>query len=163
ETADAKTFGVVLRPRWVPRLNISVDYVDIKMSNAIEQLNLQAIMDACYDSPDYPNNASCSQFTRDANHQVTSYHDGFVNAALLPLAGIRVGATWTVALQANIGKLESRITYPDPRQLVLQVGSAAPVNEAGELGTPTVGNSVAAPKSNGTISFTYMKGPFSWF
>ncbi len=163
ETADSKTFGVVLRPRWIPRLAVSVDYVDIRMSNAIEQLNLQAIMDACYDSPDYPNNESCSQFTRNAQHQVTTYHDGFVNAGLLHFQGITVGGDWTTDLPWNIGKLESRISYLDTRQLVLQVGSAAPVNQAGELGTSTVGNNVAAPKSKGTISFTYMKGPFSWY
>ncbi len=163
ETADSKTFGVVLRPRWVPRLNVTVDYIDIKMTNAIEQLNLEAIMDACYDSPDYPNNASCSQFTRNAQHQVTSYHDGFVNAGLLHFEGITVGADWTVDLPANIGRLQSRISYLDTRTLVLQVGSNRPVNEAGELGTATVGNNVASPKSKGTIDFTYMKGPFTWF
>lgn len=157
ETAESKTFGVVLRPRWVTGLNISVDYIDINMKNAIEQLNLQEIMDACYDSPDYPNAASCKQFTRSAQHQVTSYHDGFVNAGLLHFQGITVGADWTVALPADLGRLESRLSYLDTRQLVLQVGSAAPVNEAGELGT-----TVATPKSKGTISFTYDKGPFSW-
>ena len=163
ETADSKTYGVMLRPRWIPRLNISVDYVDIKMTNAIEQLNLQAIMDACYDSPDYPNNASCKQFTRNAQHQVTTFHDGFVNAGLLHFQGITVGADWTVDLPADIGRLESRLNYLDTRQLVLQVGSAAPINQAGELGTATVGNNVAAPKSRGTISFTYTKGPFLWY
>jgi iron complex outermembrane recepter protein len=163
ETADSKTFGVMLRPRWIQGLNISVDYIDIKMTNAIEQLNLQAIMDACYDAPDYPNAASCKQFTRNAQHQVSSYNDGFVNAGLLHFQGITVGADWTVALPANLGRLESRVSYLDTRQLVLQVGSAAPVNQAGELGTATVGNDVAAPKGKGTISFTYFKGPLSWY
>jgi iron complex outermembrane recepter protein len=163
ETAISKTYGVVLRPHWVPRLDVSVDYIDIKMANAIEQLNLQALMDACYDSPSYPNNPSCSQFTRNAQHQVTGYHDGFVNAGLLHFQGITVGAGWIADLPANIGRLETRLNYLDTRELVLQVGSEAPVNQAGELGTSTVGNNVAAPKSKGTISFTYLKGPFSWY
>src|SRR6185437_12893274 len=80
EVADAKTWGVVLRPRWIPRLNVSFDYIDIKMTNAIQQLNLTQILDACYDSPDYPSAASCKLFTRNANGQLTSYSDGFVNA-----------------------------------------------------------------------------------
>ena len=147
----------------MPHLNLSVDYIDIKMSNAISLLNLQAIMDACYDSADYPNNPSCTQFTRNAQHQVTTYHDGYVNAGLLHFQGITAGADWTVELPANIGRLQSRVSYLDTRQLVLQVGTAAPVNQAGELGTATVGNNVAAPKSKATIDFTYTKGPFSWF
>ena len=40
----------------------------------------------------------------------------------------------------------------------MQVGSAAPVNEAGALGAL-----IAAPKSKGTIELTYLKGPFSWY
>jgi iron complex outermembrane recepter protein len=163
ETAISKTYGVVIRPHWIPRLNLSVDYIDIKMNNAIQQLNLQEIMDACYDSPDYPNASACTQFTRNAQNQVSSFHDGFVNAGLLHFQGITVGADYTVDLPGAIGRLQTRVSYLDTRQLTLQVGSAAPVNEAGELGTATVGNNVAAPKSKGTLDLTYLKGPFSWY
>lgn len=158
ETADAKTYGVVLRPRWVPRLNISVDYVDIKMTNAIEQLNLVELMDACYDSPDYPNNSSCQSFTRNAQHQVTNYTDGFVNAGLLHFQGITASLDYTMQLPAEAGSLEWRANYLDTRQLMLQVGSAAPINQAGQLGTL-----IAAPKSRATIDLNYTKGPFSWY
>ena len=158
ETAISKTVGVVLRPHWIPRLNLSVDYIDIKMANAIEQLNLEELLDACYDSPDYPNNSSCTQFTRNAQGQVTSFHDGFVNAGLLHFEGLTVGADYTVDLPANIGRLQTRVSYVDTRQLLLQVGSAAPVNQAGALGV-----NIAAPKSKGTLDLTYMKGPFSWY
>jgi len=161
ETADAKTYGFVLRPRWVPRLNISADYIDIKMSNAIAQLNLEEILDACYDSPDYPNNASCKQFTRNAAGQITGYHDGFVNAGLLHFQGVSATLDYTAILPFNLGSLQTRANYLDTKTLVLQVGSAAPVNEAGEL---TAYNSTGAvPKGRGTLSFNYMKGPFSWF
>jgi iron complex outermembrane recepter protein len=153
----------VLRPHWIPRLNLSVDYIDIKMSNAIEQLNLQSIMNACYDSPAYPNNAYCSQFTRNAQGQVVSYHDGFVNAGLLHFQGITVGADWTVDLPGDLGTLQSRVDYLDTRQLALQVGSAAPANEAGELDTSAAGTNIGAPKGKGTLDLTYLKGPFSWF
>lgn len=158
ETADAKTYGVVLRPRWVPRLNISVDYVDIKMTNAIEQLNLVELMDACYDSPDYPNNSSCTQFTRNAQHQVTSYTDGFVNAGLLHFQGVTAGVDWTMNLPGEAGSIEWRGNYLDTKTLLLQVGSAAPINEAGQLGV-----TIAAPKSRATVDVNYTKGPFSWY
>lgn len=161
ETADARTYGFVLQPRWVPRLSLSADYIDIRMANAIEQLNLEEILDACYDSPDYPNNASCKQFTRNPSGQITSYHDGFVNAGLLHFQGVSATLDYTATLPFNWGSLQSRINYLDTRILVLQVGSAAPVNEAGELAA--FSNNGAAPKGRGTISFNYLKGPFSWF
>ncbi len=160
ETADAKTYGFVLRPRWVPRLNLSADYIDIKMSNAIEQLDLVEILDACYDSPDYPNNPSCKQFTRNAAGQVTGYHDGFVNAGLLHFQGVSAALDYTATLPFNWGSLQTRINYLDTKTLVLQVGSAAPVNEAGDLAAFSGGGAV--PKGRGTISFNYQKGPLSW-
>jgi TonB dependent receptor len=50
EVAFSKTFGVVLRPRWVPKLNLSVDYIDIALNDAIPSLTLVDNLDACYDS-----------------------------------------------------------------------------------------------------------------
>lgn len=161
ETADAKTYGFVLRPRWVPRLSISADYIDIKMSNAIAQLNLEEILDACYDSPDYPNNASCKQFTRGPTGQITGYNDGFVNAGLLHFQGVSATLDYTAILPFNLGSLQTRVNYLDTKTLVLQVGSAAAVNEAGELAA--FNGTGAAPKGRGTLSLNYVKGPFSWF
>jgi outer membrane receptor protein involved in Fe transport len=158
EVADAKTWGVVLRPRWIPRLNVSFDYIDIKMTNAIQQLNLTQILDACYDSPDYPSAASCKLFTRNASGQLTSYSDGFVNAGLLHFQGSTVGIDWQVSLPAELGGLEWRANYLDTKTLVLQVGAEAQVNQAGQLGAQ-----IAAPKSKGTLSVNYVKGPFSWY
>src|SRR5581483_2598330 len=123
ETADSYTYGVVLRPHWVPRLNIAVDYIDIKMTNAIQELNLQDLMDECYDSTDFPNNPACSHFTRNAQHQVVSYSDGFINAGLLHFQGITASGDYTLDLPWNVGSLEARASYLDTRQLVLQVGS----------------------------------------
>jgi iron complex outermembrane receptor protein len=158
ETADSKTFGVVLRPRWVPRLNLSVDYVEINLTNAIEQLNLQDILDACYDAAGYPNNPSCSQFSRNAQGQITTFHDGFVNAGFLQFQGITAGLDYTVNLPPGFGSIEWRVNYLDTRKLTRKVGSASPTNLAGELGTL-----IAAPKGKGTIDVNYQLQGFSWY
>lgn len=131
------------------------------MANAIQQLNLEEILDACYDSPDYPNNSSCKEFARNAAGQITGYHDGFVNAGLLHFQGVSTALDYTATLPFNWGSLQSRLNYLDTKTVVLQVGSAAPVNEAGELAA--FNGTGAAPKGRGTISFNYLKGPFSWF
>ena len=160
ETADAFTYGAVFRPHWVQRLNIAVDYIDIKMSNAIEQLNLVELMDACYDAPDFPNNSACSHFVRDpTTHQVTTFSDGFINAGLLDFKGITASLDYTYDLPwDHAGSLTFRGNYLDTRTLLLQVGSAAPVNEAGTLNLQE-----AAPKVKASSSLTWTDGPVSWY
>ena len=158
EKADSLTYGVVLRPRWLPRFNVSADYIDIKMSNAIEQLNLTELMDECYDSTDYPNNPACSHFTRNAQHQVTSFNDGFVNAGLLHFQGFTVGLEETFELPKELGTVQFRAHYLDTKTLLLRVGSAAPLNEA-----DTLNQLEATPKSKAVFDLNYRKGPFEWY
>ena len=123
EVADSKTIGVVLRPRWVPRLNISVDYIDINLTNAIETLTLQQLLYACYDSTSYPTNPSCSSFTRNPAGQITTFHAGYVNAGLLHFQGIQAGIDYSFELPRNVGKLDTRVSYLEERQLVSKIGS----------------------------------------
>jgi iron complex outermembrane receptor protein len=160
ETAESKTVGIVLRPHWVPKLNVTVDYIEINLTNAIEQLDLQELMDACYDSSNYPNNPSCSAFTRNAEHQVTSFHDGFVNAGLLDFQGITGAVDYTFDLPASLGAMQWRAAYLDTRKLTEKIGTASTNILAGELVSPTLS---AVPKRKGTLSADYNKGPFDWY
>jgi outer membrane receptor protein involved in Fe transport len=156
ETAHSLSYGVVLRPHWVPRLNLSVDYIDIRLTNAIENLQLGDILDACYDSSSYPNTPSCRQFTRGANGQITGFTSGYVNAGLLEFAGITAQMDYNFDLPWNIGNLAASAQYLDTQKLMSQVGSASPESLAGELAG--VGNS----KSKGTIDLVYSKDSFAW-
>jgi outer membrane receptor protein involved in Fe transport len=158
ETADSKTFGVVLRPRFAQRLNISADYIQINLSNAIEQLNLGEILDACYDASDYPNNPSCNQFTRNAQHQITNFHDGFRNAGLLDFEGISIGADWGFTLPKNLGDMELRANWLNTRKLEQQIGAASPNSIMGELN-----QLIAAPQDAGTFDVNYHKAWFQWY
>jgi len=158
EIADSRTVGVVLQPRWVPKLNIQVDYIDIKLAQAIESLTLVQVMDACYDSASYPNNPSCEAFTRNpTTHQVTGYHVGYVNAGLLEFKGLTSAVDYNFNLPQNLGNLDWRINYLDTKELLSQVGSASPNELSGELA-----NAPGIPKTKGSIDAKYSKGPFSW-
>ena len=158
ETADSKTYGIVLRPRWVPRSSVSVDYIEINVTNAIEQLTLQELMDACYDSTNYPNDPSCSSFQRNTAHQVTTFHDGFVNAGFLRFQGLQAAVDYSIPLPHELGNLDWRVSYLDTRKLSTKVASASANEQDGELGTL-----IATPKGKGTIAINYNKGPFTWF
>jgi iron complex outermembrane receptor protein len=47
ETADSYTAGVVLQPRWVPGLALTVDYFDIKVKKVIGTIGYNTIMTQC--------------------------------------------------------------------------------------------------------------------
>ena len=160
ETAFSKTFGVVLRPRWIPKLSLTVDYIDIFLKDAIETLSLTDNMDACYDSPDYPNAPACSTFTRNANHQVTSFHVGYVNAGLLEFTGIQAALDYTWDLPFSLGSLQTRAAYLDTERLQSQVGDASSNSLAGELsaGTSTGGGA----KRRGNLDLLYSNQGFYW-
>ena len=50
EKATTKTLGVVLQPRFVPRLAITADWYDIKVKNAIRPFGADAILANCVNS-----------------------------------------------------------------------------------------------------------------
>jgi iron complex outermembrane receptor protein len=154
EVAFSKTFGVVLRPRFVPKLNISVDYIDIALKDAIESLNLVDNLDACYDSPNYPGNPSCTSFTRNqTTGQITNFHSGFVNAGLLEFTGIQAALDYTFELPWALGSLETSAHYLDTQRLKSQVATAAPNDISGQIGYS---------KNKGSIDLQYANKGFSW-
>ena len=63
EKSDSYTYGVVLQPRVVPNLTVSVDYYNIKVNNVIVSLAAQTIANTCYDQPTLAN-PFCALFTR---------------------------------------------------------------------------------------------------
>jgi iron complex outermembrane receptor protein len=158
EVAFSKTFGVVLRPRFVPKLNISVDYIDIALKDAIQTLTLVNNLDACYDSTDYPNNPSCSTFSRNATGQITTFHAGYVNAGLLEFTGIQAALDYTFELPWALGSLETSAHYLDTQRLKSQVATASPNELAGSLGGPDPGPA----KSKGSLDLLYVNQGFSW-
>ena len=159
ETAFSKTFGVVLRPRFAPKLNIEVDYIDIALKDAIQALTLVNNLDACYDSTDFPSSPACATFTRNpTTHQITNFHAGYVNAGLLEFTGIQSALLYTFDLPWALGSLETSAHYLDTQRLRSQVATASPNELAGSLGGPDPGPA----KSKGTLDILYANQGFSW-
>jgi len=48
EEADTKAVGVVFQPRFLPGLNVSIDYFNIKIKGAITAIDSQDIIDNCF-------------------------------------------------------------------------------------------------------------------
>ncbi|KHK92984.1 TonB-dependent receptor domain-containing protein [Novosphingobium malaysiense] len=75
EKATTKTLGVVIAPRWVPRLTLSVDYFDIKVKDAIQGYGADAIVQAC--TTDL-NAEACALINRNAAGSLWLTSDGYV-------------------------------------------------------------------------------------
>ena len=103
EVADSRTIGVILQPRFADQLRISVDWFDIRIENAIENLVAEDIMIACYDSSDFPAEPACSLFERDGAGQVISMREGFVNVGLVEFTGLQS----VLSYDLDIGRLGS--------------------------------------------------------
>lgn len=95
ESANAWTAGFVARPKFVPRLSVALDWIDIQLSNPITGLTLTQVMDACYDASGFPN-SFCNLFTRNNQGQVTSFRTPLVNAGAQDFAGAQLDASYSL-------------------------------------------------------------------
>src|SRR5690606_28181389 len=65
EKAKSWTVGFVLQPRWTPNFSITLDYYNIKITDAITFIDPQDIVNNCVDASGGPDESFCSLFTRD--------------------------------------------------------------------------------------------------
>lgn len=67
EVADTWTVGAVIQPRFVPGLNVAVDYYNIKIDNAIAATggSVGGILDLCYNIIQDSSSAVCGLINRD--------------------------------------------------------------------------------------------------
>jgi iron complex outermembrane recepter protein len=95
ETSKAMVVGMVLTPKFgfLPdtRINIAVDYFDIKVKDEITQLGGANILLGCYQSENFASEPLCDLFTRGqfgAPFNINNINDQFVNIATQRNSGI---------------------------------------------------------------------------
>jgi iron complex outermembrane recepter protein len=143
ETSKALALGTVFTPKFdfLPdtRINLSVDYFDIQVSDEITQLGASNILRGCYDSDDFANEPLCNLFSRGqtaAPFNVANIQDKFVNIASQRNSGIDVAAN----IRQDFGDLGSLsltadMTWQFKDNLILLPGSPA-TTDNGEAGSP---------------------------
>lgn len=96
ETSDTYTFGVVYRPSFIPRLNITVDYFDIKVKDTISTFagGLGNALSLCFTVVQNLSDPVCSIFPGRRNPQTGAL-------------GQTAGGTNPPVLSANIGELST--------------------------------------------------------
>lgn len=80
EISDTTTYGIVLKPRFIPGLTLSVDRIEIDLEDGLSAFLPEDFMAACYDSSPQPADV-CSTFSR-AQQGAVEYPAGTVVTAL---------------------------------------------------------------------------------
>lgn len=148
ETAKTWTVGVVLQPRFIPRLTITADWFNIRLENAVRTASPQEIADFCVDQPTL-DNVYCSSITRDPTN-------GFINGYLI--------APQNVAAYETAG-LDFAVRYTLPTAKIGTFGFSLVGNYLDKLTyVPTPGADVEVSKLNaympeysGQFDVTWMK------
>lgn len=104
ESTNTFTAGATITPSFLPGFDLSVDYYQIKVKNAITQVDFQDSVDQCVASGD-PN--FCGNVTRDPTTGIIKTVDAiFLNGASYKVSGIDTQARYT---------FRPRIFGPDER------------------------------------------------
>lgn len=155
ESANAWTVGFVTRPRFLPGFEMAVDWVDIRVDDAITSLTATDLAVACFDNADYPNDY-CGRFTRNPSSagptnagQITFVQTGYANGAYQSMAGVSLEARYFK--EFSFGNLEFGASYYRLREELRSATGIVTTNSEEVLGSPT---------DSAQLNVIYEKGPF---
>jgi outer membrane receptor protein involved in Fe transport len=97
ERSKTYTIGAVISPPFVPRLNITVDYFNVRVDDAITTINAAQTLNDCFTNLD-PNSETCRAITRLANGQIDFVNTNLSNIGSLRAEGLDVQADYRLFL-----------------------------------------------------------------
>ncbi len=103
ERGTTYTIGGVLTPRFVPGLSVSVDYYNIKIRDAVGQIQPIDALTSCYITDPTPGNPLCAAVTR--NPTTGFLQDAFVddrNLASINQAGVDIDVNYKFSLPDSL-------------------------------------------------------------
>jgi iron complex outermembrane recepter protein len=157
EVGDTWTGGFVIQPavdNWLGRVQMSVDYYDIDLKNAIGNLGAQTIATRCAAGA----TEFCDLITRDATNTITQINDVLLNVNEQITRGVDLEIAYRQPL-ASLGTLDLRLlgTYVSD---LITIDSAGPVNRAGQTGL-RAGTAPGIPKYTVDFLANWVDGPLT--
>ena len=172
ETSDTFTLGAVIRPRFIPRLSVTVDWYDITVDNAIATFGggLQNTLNLCYNVIRDPSSVYCQTIAAGRNAAGNIGEGGNLpqilnaNVAALEVSGVDLQVDYTQPLGFSfMGGTESRLnffflgTWTDKSNFTPVVDQPdIVITCAGEFGT-TCGD--PTPEYKWTSRLSFIDGP----
>jgi iron complex outermembrane receptor protein len=136
ELSTSKTAGFVYSPQWVPGLNLSADWYQIKITNTITAISADYVLQQCYvnNSPFY-----CTQFGRDGGTgAVIGLNRGNTNLGFTSTEGWDFGVSYRLP-ETSIGQFSTTF---DANYMTNYLSQGAPgdaiTNAVGQWSYPRV-------------------------
>lgn len=154
ESARTWTAGVVLRPRFIPGLQLAVDWYDIRIREAINRPTAQQLAELCVDQPTI-DNVYCANLSRDP---VTGYISDYLvqpaNVASFDTEGLDVVLNYRVT-PGSFGTFNLRVAgnYLHKLEFIPTPGAEVD-NDLQEF-------EARAPRYSGTADLTWTYDNFS--
>jgi outer membrane receptor protein involved in Fe transport len=94
EIAATWTYGVAYRPSWAPRLNLSADYYDVRINNAISSVRQEQVAKFCFEGQ----TEYCQYINTDPNGNLISIVSRTLNLNSLEASGVDLEASYALPL-----------------------------------------------------------------
>jgi outer membrane receptor protein involved in Fe transport len=159
ERSRSYTAGFVLQPSLMPHFDVSVDYWNYDISDAISSAGLQEILDNCVDAPSLDPN-TCSLIKRNpTTHQITEVSATEGNFAALKADGVDIKSDYRYPIPGGELRLDFASTYTAGYKVYpFQAFPNVAYNYAGFLrapGVPRVNGQLALSANFHSVDFTY--------
>ena len=157
ETADTVTAGLVYRPSYLPGADLSVDWFDTSLKNAIQAYTAQQIVTACYQQG---NTDQCANISRNPDGTIFIVNQTYQNIAKAEVGGVDIETGYTHSLHLLGGGAESltgRAFASYLRTNSQTSSTGVKTEDAGDVGT------LGLPQWKLTAYLQYANGPFSTF
>jgi iron complex outermembrane receptor protein len=150
ERATSFTVGAVLQPRWVKDLDLTIDYYNIEVKQAIQSVGVDVILASCYPTAAGVVPAYCDRINRGADGLIRSVADPLSNVGGDHLSGIDFQLDYTP--QTPIGALGflANVNYLGFFDRTLADGRVINAKGTYDLG-------LVLPEWKGNFSFSYGK------
>ncbi len=116
ETAENQSIGIIWTPSFAD-FSIAIDYFNIEVNDQVAQFGAANIVNACYNSPNFPNDPLCTLFTRAPGtdptrpYEILTVNDSYVNVARQSNEGIDLNARYRHDLGWADLTLNARASY----------------------------------------------------
>ena len=155
ETADTVTAGIVYRPQWLPGADLSVDWFDTSLKNAIQAYTAQQIVTACYQQG---NTDQCANISRNPDGTIFIVNQTYQNIAKAAVGGVDIESGYTHGMHLLGGGAETSPGVLSPADLMSNTTTSSNGVEtefAGDVGT------LGLPNWKVTAYLQYANGPFT--
>ena len=173
ETAHTYQYGVVIKPRWVPGLSVSVDYFKYNLTDAVGTVPINTLLGAlCHDDATmaFASNPFCTQIRRDA----TGTNGGAVvggvtevllvnqNVASTKVEGYDYAVAYRLQTEDLFGKDYGSIDMRVDATWMYQFAQQGLPGQAFVQFANTITNATPEWKGNASARWTYDKFSFGW-